>query len=52
MIPGFARHWDINGLVQALGDRPVLWTDLPLGHPCRYRYVAESNDACVAEFFQ
>lgn len=60
MIPGFARHWDMSDLVQTLGDRPVLWTDptnwmnqvVPLGLRYRYRYVAESNDAYLAEFFQ
>jgi len=60
MIPGFARHWDLKDLVQAMGNRPVLWTDptnwmnqvVPLGLGYRYRYVGESNDAFFKEFFR
>ena len=47
VIPGFALHWDLDDLVKAMGDRPVLWTDpsnwmghpVFLGAPFRYRYV-------------
>jgi hypothetical protein len=47
VIPGFALHWDLEDLVRAMGDRPVLWTDpthwmgraAALGAPFRYRYV-------------
>lgn len=59
LIPSFARHWDIKDLVDALGGRPVLWTDptnwmnqvVALGPAYRYRYVAETNDAYIAAFF-
>jgi hypothetical protein len=47
VIPGFALHWDLEDLINAMGDRPVLWTDptnwmerpVFLGAPFRYRYV-------------
>lgn len=47
VVPGFALHWDLEDLVNAMGNRPVLWTDptnwmgriVPLGPPFRYRYV-------------
>lgn len=47
VVPGFSLHWDLNDLVKALGDRPVLWTDPTnwmrkitwLGPPFQYRYV-------------
>lgn len=47
VIPGFALRWDLEDLVQAMGKRPVLWTDptnwmrrvVPLGPSFRYRYV-------------
>jgi cephalosporin-C deacetylase-like acetyl esterase len=47
VIPSFALHWDLDDLVRAMGNRPVLWTDptnwmgrpVPLGPPFRYRYV-------------
>jgi hypothetical protein len=46
-IPGFVLRWDLSDLVQAMGNRKVLWTDptnwmsrsAPLGPPFRYRYV-------------
>jgi acetyl xylan esterase AXE1 len=47
VIPGFALHWDLDDLVKAMGNRPVLWTDptnwmgrtaYP-GPEFRYRYV-------------
>ena len=27
VVPGFALHWDLRDLTQAMGNRPVLWTD-------------------------
>ena len=47
VIPGFVLHWDLDDLVKAMGDRPVLWTDpttwmrrvAGLGRPYQYRYV-------------
>jgi len=47
VIPGFALHWDLTQLVQAMGNRPVLWTDpanwmkrtVPFGDSFQYRYV-------------
>ena len=47
VIPGFALHWDLRDLTQAMGNRPVLWTDpknwmrrtVPLGPSFQYRYV-------------
>ena len=47
VIPGFVLRWDLNDLVKAMGNRPVLWTDpnswmrrvVPLGPPFQYRYV-------------
>jgi hypothetical protein len=47
VIPGFALHWDLEDLVRAMGNRPVLWTDptnwmsrpVALGAPFRYRYI-------------
>jgi hypothetical protein len=47
VIPGFVLHWDLDDLVKAVGDRPVLWTDpttwmrrvAGLGPPYQYRYV-------------
>ena len=47
VIPGFALHWDLEDLVKAMGDRPVLWTDpsnwmgrpVAVGPAFRYRYV-------------
>jgi hypothetical protein len=46
-IPGFALHWDLDDLVRAMGDRPVMWTDptdwmgrvAPLGPRYQYRWV-------------
>jgi hypothetical protein len=47
VIPGFVLRWDLDDLVKAMGNRPVLWTDptnwmrrvVALGPPFRYRYV-------------
>ena len=60
MIPGFARHWDLSDLRQAIGERPVIWTDptnwmnrvVEAGPKYRYRYVAEPDTAYVAEFLR
>ena len=47
VIPGFALHWDLDDLMKAMGNRPVLWTDptnwmgqvVAVGPRFRYRYV-------------
>jgi acetyl xylan esterase AXE1 len=47
VIRGFALHWDLRDLTQAMGERRVLWTDptnwmkrtVSLGPSFRYRYV-------------
>lgn len=46
VIPSFALQWDLDDLVNAIGDRPVLWIDptnwmhrpVALGNAYRYRY--------------
>jgi hypothetical protein len=60
MIPGFALHWDFPDLVEAIGERRVLWTDptnwmnrvLPLGARYRYRYVGEGDGPSIEEFLR
>jgi hypothetical protein len=60
MIPRFALHWDFQDLVDAIGDRRVLWTDptnwmnrvVPLGAPYRYRYVGEGDALSIKEFLR
>ena len=60
MIPRFALHWDFQDLVDAIGDRRVLWTDptnwmnrvVPLGAPYRYRYVGEGDAPSIEEFLR
>jgi hypothetical protein len=60
MIPRFALHWDFQDLVEAIGDRRVLWTDpanwvnrvVPLGAPYRYRYVGEGDVSSMEEFLR
>jgi cephalosporin-C deacetylase-like acetyl esterase len=60
LIPGFALHWDFPDLVNAMGDRRVLWTDptnwmnrvLPLGAPYRYRTVGEGDAPSIEEFLR
>jgi hypothetical protein len=27
LIPGFVLHWDLDDLVKAMGNRPLMWTD-------------------------
>jgi dienelactone hydrolase len=68
VIPGFVLHWDVDDLVQALGGRPVLWTDptnwmrrvVPRGPRFQYRYVlgdttelaGAQDDAYVSQFLR
>jgi hypothetical protein len=68
VVPGFVLHWDLQDLIRAMGDRPVLWTDptnwmrrtVFLGPPYQYRYVLgdttdlaeEQNNAFIGEFLR
>ncbi len=68
VIPGFALRWDLNDLANAMGSRPVLWTDptnwmgrpVPAGPRFRYRYVLgddtdhkdEQDDVFIKELLQ
>ena len=60
MIPRFALHWDFQDLVDAIGDRRVLWTDptnwmnrvVPLGAQYRYRHVGEGDGPSIEEFLR
>ena len=68
VIPSFALHWDLNDLVKAMENRPILWTDptnwmghaVPLGFPFRYRTVMgdatdlhdEQDNAFIKDFIQ
>ena len=68
VIPGFVLHWDLDDLVKAMGNRPVLWTDpsnwmgrpAPPGPGFQYRYVIgdttdlhdQQDDAFMNEFLQ
>ena len=68
VIPGFALHWDLDDVVTAMKDRPVLWTDptnwmerpVVLGSPFRYRYVLgdttdlhdEQDDMFITDLIQ
>jgi hypothetical protein len=60
MIPRFALHWDFQDLVDAMGRRPVLWTDptnwmnrvTPLDGRYRYRYVGEGDGPSIEEFLR
>ena len=60
MIPRFALHWDFQDLVDAIGDRRVLWTDptnwmnrvVALGSSYRYRYVGEGDAPSIEEFLR
>jgi hypothetical protein len=66
VIPGFALHWDIDDLVKAMGNRPVMWTDptnwmnriADLHGPYLYRYIlgdttelADAQDDAYIEQF-
>jgi hypothetical protein len=66
VIPRFALHWDLEDLIKAMGDRPVMWTDptnwmgkiVAVGPSYRYRYVIgdttdlsdEQDNTYVGEF--
>lgn len=68
VIPGFVLRWDLDDLVKAMGNRPVLWTDptswmrrvVALGPPFQYRYVlgdttdfsGAQDDAYVGELLR
>jgi hypothetical protein len=68
VVPQFVLHWDLQDLVRAMGDRPVLWTDptnwmkrtVSLGPRYQYRYVLgdttdlaeEQNNAFMGEFLR
>jgi hypothetical protein len=68
VIPGFALHWDIEDLVKAMGNRPVLWTDpanwmnriAALRGPYQYRTILgdttdladAQDDAYIDEFLK
>jgi hypothetical protein len=59
VIPGFVLHWDLDDLLKAIGNRPVLWTDPTnwmrrvvslAGAPYQYRYVlGDSTDFSDAQ---
>ncbi|MCZ2080283.1 MAG: acetylxylan esterase [Bryobacterales bacterium] len=67
-IPGFVLHWDLEDLVKAMGERPVMWTDptnwmgriVAAGPAYRYRYVLGDttdlmevqDDAYIAELIK
>ena len=68
VIPGFVLRWDLDDLVKAMENRPVLWTDptswmrrvVALGPPFQYRYILgdatdfrnAQDDAYVAELLR
>jgi cephalosporin-C deacetylase-like acetyl esterase len=64
VIPGFVLHWDLEDLVKAMGDRPVLWTDpanwmgrvVSRGPRFQYRWVlgdiTDMSDTQDLEFAQ
>ena len=68
VIPGFALHWDLEDLTQAMGTRTVMWTDpanwmnriVALKGPYQYRCIlgnttdlADAQDnAYIDEFLQ
>jgi cephalosporin-C deacetylase-like acetyl esterase len=66
VIPGFALHWDLDDLVKAMENRPVMWTDpanwmnriADLRGPYLYRYIlgdttelADAQDDAYIEQF-
>jgi cephalosporin-C deacetylase-like acetyl esterase len=67
-IPNFVLHWDLEDLIKAMGNRPVMWTDptnwmgrvVALGSPFQYRYVlgdatdiaTAQDDAYIEEFLK
>ena len=68
VIPGFALHWDLDDLTQAMGHRQVMWTDpvnwmnriVRLQGPYQYRYILgdttdladAQDDAYIDEFLK
>jgi hypothetical protein len=68
VIPGFVLHWDLEDLIKAMGNRPVLWTDptnwmgriVAAGPSYRYRYVLgdatdftdKQDNAYIEEFIR
>jgi len=61
LIPGFLLHWDLDDLMNAMGDRRVLWTDptnwmrrvVWLGPRFRYRYVlGDMTDLAETQDYQ
>jgi len=68
VIPSFALQWDLNDLMKAMGNRPILWTDpanwmgraVSLGSSFRYRTVLgdttdlrdEQDHAFIKDFLQ
>jgi hypothetical protein len=68
VIPGFALHWDLDDLVKAMENRPVMWTDpaswmnqvVNLRGPYEYRYILgdtteladAQDDAYIDEFLK
>lgn len=68
VIPGFALQWDLEDLVKAMGNRPVLWTDpvnwmnriIDLQGSYQYRYILgdtteladAQDDAYIDEFLK
>ena len=68
VIPGFALHWDMEDLIKAMGDRPVMWTDpanwmnriVALHGPYQYRWILgdtteladAQDDAYIDEFLK
>jgi dienelactone hydrolase len=58
VIPNFVLHWDLKDLVNAMGQRQVLWTDptnwmhgvVALGPTYQYRYViGDTTDLASAQ---
>jgi cephalosporin-C deacetylase-like acetyl esterase len=58
LIPGFVLHWDLDDLVKAMGNRPVMWTDpanwmnrsANLKGPYEYRYIlGDTTDLADAQ---
>jgi len=60
MVPGFLLLGDFQDLKQAMGGRPILWTDptnwmnQPVfpGPDYHYRFVGETDTALIEEFFK
>ncbi len=60
VMPGFALHWDLKDLEQAIQPRKVIWTDptdwmsqvLPLGAPYLYRPFEAPDARYLEELFR